>query len=331
MHAGTLSLILFALQSPADPVAARQEKLALEKRDRAAAIAKLVKPWKSSEVGPFLVLSENQDALARETAADGVILWDWMEETFPYFAPESYAPAPILAVHGDEDGAIADGFVEGGFVFIGDGLYRLAIFPAGFTQSNVRRRLGEVWFESHDRDLYFALPGWMRAGFVEVFADSRTKGGKMLFKPAMETVMEFATAMQEGRLVPTRKFLKQPMPREGKNAETKDGRFSPSPQAAEFIRYLLVGKGAKGAKSKKVLPDYIAALKTRLPALSTEVDEALAKAGVARTDEKYSELRASEFEKLEARILPELFDQVFVGWTDKDWETMEDSYWYGKP
>jgi hypothetical protein len=49
-----------------------------------------------------------------------------------------------MYVYSDEAGATAGGYVEGGYVFAGEGLYRLAIYPAGFAQSNVRRLMGEA-------------------------------------------------------------------------------------------------------------------------------------------------------------------------------------------
>ena len=332
-----LPAVLLALQSPSapdapspDPALRRQERLDLEKRDRAAAVAKLGKGWKSLEIGPFLVLSEARDALARSASADAAILWDWMGETFDYFAPGQYAPAPILVVHADEPGAAADGYIEGGYVFAGEGPYRLAVYPALFAQANIRRRVGEAWFQARDRDLYFALPGWMRAGLVEVLSDARVKGGKMIFKSDTETLNDFAAAMREGRLLSTPKFLKQPMPRTASKGEGRESRFSPSPQAGQLLRYLLSDKGLKGAKTKKILPDYVAAVSKRLPELSAEVDAALAKAGVESTNAAYSQKRAEEFEKLESRILPELFEQVFAGWTDKDWDALQEGYWFGK-
>jgi hypothetical protein len=328
---------LAAAQEPAapapaqsDPAVVRQEKKQLEQQARDAAVLGLGKEWKRFEIAPFLVLSEGQDAFARELAADSAVLWKWMGETFPYFAPESYAPAPILCVHATAFGAEADGYVEGGYVFAGLGPYRLAIFPALFAPSNVCRRVGEAWFQARDRDLYFALPGWMRAGLVEVISDARTKGGKVIFKSDTNTLNDFAAAMREGRLVATRKFLKEPLPRAASTGVGREGRFSPSPQAGQLLRYLLAGKGAKGAKTKRILPDYVAALSARLPALSAEVDGALERAGVARTAKNYPESRALEFEKLEPRLLPELFDQVFAGWTDKDFEALKEGYWFDK-
>ena len=311
----------------ATPEPTRQE---LEKEARAAAVAKLEKGWKSFEIAPFLVLSEGQDAIARETATDAAILWKWMGETFDTFAPDAYAPAPILSFHASEGGARQHGYVEGGYVFAGDGPYRLATYPALFLQSNVRRRVGEAWFEAKDRDLYFALPGWMRAGLVENFADARTKGGKMIFKPDTNTLFDFARAMREDKLLPLRKFLKTPLPRDASKGEGKDQRFSPSPQAGQFVRYLLIGKGAKGPKTKKILSDTIAAVAPMVPELAKEVDAALEKDGVQRTDPKWVERRALEFEKLESRVLDAVFDKVFAGWTDKDWEALADGYKFDK-
>lgn len=337
MRALVLPAIFLAMQAPRAPeqprpdaAAQRQERQESEKRHRAEAVANLGKGWKSLEVDPFLVLSEAQDAFARSAAADAAILWEWMGETFSYFAPESYAPAPILVVHASESGAAADGYIEGDYVFAGEGPYRLAIYPALFAHANIRRRVGEAWFQARDRDLYFALPGWMRAGLVEVFSDARIKGGKLIFKSDSETLNDFAAAMREDRLVSTPKFLGQPMPRDASKGEGRDQRFSPSPQAGQLVRYLFSPKGAKGAKTKKILPDYVAAVSKRLPELSAEVDAALAKAGVERTNPAYSRKRAEEFEKLESRILPELFEQVFAGWTDKDWDALQEGYWFGK-
>lgn len=323
-----LLLSLFVHPQAADAVARKKERVAEEQRQRATAVATLHKGWKSFESEPFLVLSEGQDALARESASDAAVLWAWLAETFPYFATDTYAPAPILCVYADEGGASGDGFVPGGFVFAGDGPYRLAVYPASDVQKNVRRRVAEAWFEGHDRDLWFALPGWLRLGLVEVFSDARVKGGKMIFKADTDTLMDFARAMREDKLVSTRKFVKQPLARSATQWLGVNAHFSPSPQAGQLLRFLVAGKGAKGAKTKKILPDYVAALRPRLPALAAQVDAALAKAAVAQSDPKYAELRALEFEKLEAETLPALFEQVFAGWTDKDWEALQDAYWY---
>ena len=329
-----LLALLFSLQSPPagapDPAQARQQRQELEARERSARLAKLDKEWKSFEVAPFLVLSERQDALARQAAADSVILWKWMGETFPTFAPESYAPTPILCVHSDEDGAGSDGYVEGGYVFAGEGPYVLSIYPAPFLASNVRRRVAEAWFQAKDRDLYFALPGWMRAGLVEVLADARTKGGRLILKPDTDTLNDFAGLMREDKLIPLRKFLKQPLARAASEGEGRDRRFSPSPQAGQFVRYLLAGKGAKGAKTSKILPDTLAALSGKLPALASEVDAALKEAGVSAGAPEWSERRAREFEKLEARVVPEVFEAVFADWTDKDWDALIEGYKFDK-
>ena len=335
MLATTLMLVFLAPQAPTGagqgrPTAASPDRREQEKLARAAAIEAHAKGWKRMEIAPFLVLSQGQDAFARDAAGDAAILWDWMTETFEGFAPGAYGPAPILIVHATEEGAATDGFHEGGFVFAGESAYVLAIYPAGFASSAIQRRVGEAWFQAHDRELYYALPGWMRAGMIEVFADARTKGGKVIFKSDTNTLNDFAAAMREDRLVPLRKFLKEPMPREGSKGEGKDGHFSPSPQAGQLLRYLLVGKGATGAKTRKILPDYFAAVRARLPALSAEVDAALSKAAVEPASESYSQLRALEFEKLEARELPELFQQVFHGWTDKDWEALREGYCFSK-
>ena len=165
-------------------------------------------------------------------------------------------------------------------------------------------------------------------GAQDVLSDARVKGGKMIFKSDTDTLNDFAAAGREDKLVSTRKFLKQPLARSASQWLSVNAHFSPSPQAGQLLRHLVAGKGAKGAKTKKILSDYVAALRPRLPALSTKVDAALEKAGVARSDPKYAELRALEFEKLEQETLPALFEQVFVGWTDKDWEALQDAYWY---
>jgi hypothetical protein len=325
-----LLTILVGLQSVRAQGTAADARREREETERAALIGRLGKEWKTFEVAPFLVCSEGQDAFARETAVDAAVLWKWMAETFASFAPESYAPAPLLCVHATEEGARVDGYVEGGYVFAGEGPYLLAIYPAPFLQSNVRRRVGEAWFQAKDRDAYFALPGWMRAGFVEMFADARTKGGKAIFKSDTNTLNDFAAALREGRLVPLRKFLRAPMPRDASQGEGHNRRFSPSPQAGQLLRYLLVGKGARGVKTRKILPDYFAAVAEQVPALSKDVDAALEARGVERSAASYSETRALEFEKLEARSLPGLFERVFAGWTDKDWDALTEGYLYDK-
>lgn len=325
-----LALLMSSLAGSQAVDAREQQRIAEERQQRARAVARMGAGWKSFEIGPFLVLSEGQDALARETAADAAIFWGWLEEEFAFFAAGTRAPAPILCVHASEAGASDDGYVPGGYVFLDDELYRLAVFPAGNMQQNLRRRLAEAWFEGHDRDLWFALPGWMRLGLVEVFADARIKGGDVIFKSDTDTLNDFAAALREDRLVSTRTFLKQPLPRGASQWLGTKGHFSPSPQAGQLLRYLLAGKGAKGAKTKKIIPGYVAALRPRLAALAAEVDAALEKAGVARDDPLHPEKRALEFEKLEERTLPALFDEVFAGWTEKDWDALQEGYWYGK-
>ena len=323
-----LSLVLASPQSAAaGDVAARQ---ADEKRQREAALAALPDGWKSFESGPFLVLSQGQDALARATAEDASVVWEWLDEAFADFAAGTRAPAPILCVHGSEESATADGFVRGGFVFVGDELPRLAFFPAADVQKNVRRRVAEAWFEGHDRDLWFALPGWIRLGLVEVSSDARIKGGKVILKADTYTLGDITAAALEDRLVDLPEFVQQPLPRASAQWLGVDQHFSPSPQAGQLVRYLLAGKGAKGAKTKKILPGYVAALRPRLPALVAKVDAALAGAGLKRGDGTYPEQRALEFEKLEAETLPALFREVFAGWTDKDWSELQRAYWSEK-
>jgi len=327
-----LSLALsLALASPqAVPAAGAETRKADEKRQREATLAALPKGWKSSESGPFLVLSEGEDALARATAEDATVVWEWLGEAFADFAAGTYAPAPILCVHASEESATADGFVRGGFVFVGDELYRLAVFPAGDAQKNVRRRVAEAWFEGHDRDLWYAMPGWIRLGLVEVSSDARVRGGKVILKADTYTLDDITAAALEHRLVDLPEFVKRPLPRASAQWLGVDKHFSPSPQAGQLVRYLLAGKGAKGAKTKKILPGYVAALRPRLPELTAKVDAALEEAGVKLGDGKYAEQRALEFEKLEAETLPALFREVFQGWTDKDWSEVQEAYWSEK-
>jgi hypothetical protein len=208
--------------------------------------------------------------------------------------------------------------------------------------------LGEVagdvyrrWLQDKNRELSYALPEWIDRGIDEWVSHAYFKGGKLEFRPDVDTVAALKTAAKQGTLIKVRDLLMMTGKKlsEANNPGLDDapGRFSSGAyqQASGLVRYLLAGPGKSNPMTRDLLKTYVTNLDAYLAERKeTDKDGTTSPASKApKTEEEEEE----EFKKKrsywgddtrEAELLKAVFEKTFPPdkWKDSDWNALEKSY-----
>ena len=277
--------------------------------------------WTVKEMGRFLVLNHADDKYAKKVVDQAEAVWDWLDDTFPYIGPGEYVPKPILRIckDGDEESAFRGGD------WFGMGLEIVTHKDQGSGSQSyefeyVNRRVLAIWFNHHDKALYWALPQWLDSGLRDVLGKARPKGKGLEFKVDEWEREQLRTAGREGKRTALPDLLKM-------TGSDFWSEWHRGDEAAAFVRFLVT---AKSKKHRQILEDYLGILQSIVrDAEAKEKDAKPVDTKAPETEEEEEERfkkRRDTWKEKEQELIDQIFERAFGDWTEKDWKRLADGF-----
>jgi hypothetical protein len=286
--------------------------------------------------------------------ADGVR--EWADEELGYFGDGIPGPE-IIRIFKDWDEERAFGDISshsggsGGTISVGgSGLGRIR-FWAWDSEITLSRRegwwgLGTVagsiyhrWLRDKNPHFAYALPEWLDRGIDEYVSRAYFKGGKLEFRPDLDTTVALKLAAKQGTLIKVRDLLQmsykdlQKLQNPGIDNSPRGFSSGAYQQASGFVRYLLAGPGKTNPMTKDLLKTYVKNLDQYIQEREAKPIEETAKDKVkAPETEEEEDKRLKERsdwwsdDTREKELLKAVFDKTFQTWKDSDWAALERSY-----
>jgi hypothetical protein len=320
------------------PVTERTERREVrERRLHEAATKDLPAGWRVRKIGRFLVLDHVGDNFkhAKKVVTHAEAVWSWLDRTFDYIGPDEYVPTPILRICKDQREESA---YRSGTSWVQD----LEITTHKSTDVDtkdwefeyVNGRVMDIWWEHRDRDLYWAMPYWLRSGLNKVLERGRAKGRRLEFEFDVWDRQSLKRAVKDGKLTPPRDLMQLT------NSELMEGLggqggfeafMSRGNQAAGLVRFFVAGAASKSRRTKTVLRDYLLNLRS----VTDEIQKA--EEGKKPAEEKEPQTEEEEAERLKQRregwkqkekeVLQKVFERTFGGWSSGDWKSFDSVYY----
>lgn len=296
----------------------RQE---LEEEAHQKALDKLPKGWKHCKVGGILVLDNFDSRVAREVAQECLAVRRWLEKKFSYLGPDEYVRAPILKVF-EAANSSSFGFSFGFLDNIEIEVEYNRNFFNSFQSGMCKQRMMDLWFYDRARELYWAMPYWMKHGLQDLMSDATIRNNKLSFDLDQYDHRQQRLMISEGKLYSPRELMRM------SRTDFSSGRYARD-QAATLVRFLLIGAGSRASRTKKLFPEYLNNLVDVTWKIKQEEVENLSENIKPTTEEEedaYFREKQDSWEKKEKRILEEVFEITFGSWSEKDWKTVDASF-----
>ncbi len=313
------------------PEQRKARRVELEQSLHAKAKTSLAPGWQVLQIGRFLVLNHTDEKYARRVAEHSEAIMAWLDQAFPFVGPDEYVRAPILRICKDQDEEMA--FHSGTSYFFGDNRIEIVIsqdqegFVTGWAVERVNRQLLELWFSERDRDLKVAMPYWLIHGLSQVIGTARAKGNKVEFHADDWERDGIREDIRANTYTKVRDLVK--LGEEEFHSGTDYGRGR-AMEAGGLVRFLSTGPASKSSKTKDVLRDYLKNLKATIVEIKA-ADDAKGKKdpkgpATEKEEEEQFKADAQRWKVREKQLLDTTFERCFHGWTDKDWDTFEATY-----
>ncbi|MDZ4774739.1 MAG: hypothetical protein SGI72_16565 [Planctomycetota bacterium] len=307
------------------PEERKNARISLEREAHDLATKKLTEGWTAKRMGRFYVLNHADEKLAKSIVEQAEAVWSWLDETFPFIGDKEYVRSPIIRICKDQNEYNA--FNRTGGWSLND-LEIVTCQDYGGSTSwmveVVKTRMLDIWFEDRDRDLYWAMPRWLKDGLSEVIKKLKVKGNKVVFGTNDWARDEVRQAIRDGTLTKPRELMTL------SNDEFWKDFWKAQQASSTLVGFFVSGVAAKNPRTKTVLVDYVKALKSVQLAIRTEEK---AKGDKDTTQPKTEEEEDAAFKnqrqgykEKEKRILEETQRKAFSGWSDKDWDEFHDAY-----
>lgn len=306
------------------PEERKNARISLEKEAHELATKKLTEGWNAKRMGRFYVLNHSDEKLAKAIVEQAEAVWDWLDTTFPFVGEKEYVRSPIIRICKDQNEFNA--FNRTGGWSLND-LEIVTCQDYGGSTSwmteGVKSRMLDIWFEDRDRDLYWAMPRWLKDGLSDVIKKLKVKGGKVLFGTDDWARDEVRQSIRDGTMKKPRELMTLSVEDFWKDWKAQQA-------SSTLVAYFVSGTAAKNPRTKNVLVDYVKALKAVQLAIKAE-EKAKGDKGEARPKTEEEEDAAFKnqrqgYKEKEKRILDETQRKAFSGWSDKDWSDFEDAF-----
>jgi hypothetical protein len=307
------------------PEERKNARMGMEKEIQDKAAKKVPDGWTAKRMGRFLVLNHADEKFAKMVVDQAEAVWGWLDATFPFVGEGEYVRAPVLRICKDRNELEAFARAAGYFSLNDLEITTYQDFEGkdSWAMGSVNQRILDIWFQDKDRELYWAMPGWMGNGLAEVVRKLHTKNGKVTFGRDEWAQEDVRTAVRQGSATKPRELMtmtKEDFMRDWANFQ----------QAQMLVGFFVSGEAAKSTKTKTVLQEYVKGVK----AIQLQIkEEDKAKGGdkdkkpttEEEEDAQFKNQRQGYKDK-EKRILEGAKQKAFAGWTDKDWDTFESVY-----
>ncbi len=286
--------------------------------------------WTAKKHGRFLVLNRSDDRCAQRMVERGEALIGWLDAQFPFVGPQEYMRAPILRICKDweEQNAVSSG--------TGWSTWWLEIVTyddkGGATSwqgQYFNWRVFELWFQEHDRDLFDAFPPWLSQGLRDTAEDAVVSKGKVEFRRDSWERDQLRTRARSGALSSPRDLM-----RLSSSSFWEKQDWGMQRETEALVRFLLSPAAQRNARTKEVLPGYIANLKAVVDEIKAEAKAKTDGAEPSTPDKPKTEeeeaarfkAQRSAWKDREQRVVDQTFERTFRDWSDKDWADFEKAY-----
>jgi hypothetical protein len=323
----------FIDESKLAPDKRKERRLASEKVAHDKAAKTVTEGWQVLQIGRFMILNHADEKFARRVAEQGEAVLKWCDTTFPFVGPEEYVRQPVIRICASQDEERS--FFGGGtFWYFGSSMREIVMhddqegFLTSYEVDWVNRIVLSMWFQERDRDLWFAMPGWLGNGLTQLIEKSRVDKGKLTFRTDDWGRDQLRELMRAGNTTKPRELFK--LTDADYVSGNRDLWALHHYQSGALLRFLTIGAGAKATKSKDVLRNYVRTLRTVI----TEIQKAEEAAGpqadkkpkTEAEEEAYFKNKNQEWKKKEQTLLDQTFERCFHGWSDNDWDGFEKLY-----
>lgn len=315
--------LVFVDEDTLTPEERRNRRGVLEKSAHDRATAKLTEGWTVKKMGHFLVFNHADEKYAKRLVEQAEAAWKWLDETFGFVGEGEYVRTPILRICKDEPEYV-------GF-FRGQDWYSESDLEIVTYQDNdgstswefgwVNRLVLRFWIFDKNRTLALGMPGWLRAGLLNLVENLHLKSGKVTFKRDEWNRDDVRQAARDSKTSSAKELLVLA-------GEAYWHDYLKIQEASQLVDFLAARGGAKDRRTKDLLPEYM----KNLQAVVAQVE----KESAPKDDEEKPKTEAEEdawfkkkrqsFKEKEQRILQETFDRTFGTWKESDWKAFEDAY-----
>ncbi len=303
----------------------RQEKF--EQRVRVAQ-ERLPEGWKMKRSKNFVAFTHVDARYTDYVLDQAEALRTWLDANFGWIGT-GYVSGDVIRICADsaEESAFRDTSARSGWVT------EITMSRTGgfYEFRSLNDRVRERYFRERNQEFGFAMPPWLSRGLDQMISSSYMKGGKLEFRADGQEILAVRLAAKAGKLAkPKDIVLATYKPFDQSSFSSDPMRMKPSEdpldQAPGFVRWLVLGPGAKNPRTKELLRTYVEAL---LGVERTVIFDSSKVAEEPKTEEEEEERfknRQSAWRDNEKERLQQVFDKVFGQWTEADWAAVEKSY-----
>lgn len=297
-------------------------RLSIEKDQHEKALANLPEEWTAEEDDKFLVLSHVKKKDTKEVVKQVDLMFQWLEKNFPSVGRGEYVRRPIIRICKDSEEMSL--FMSGsGWSFTNIEILTCKdnSFIGEFYSGQVNDRAFRYWFYERDRELYSRIPAWFRFGMDNMLHSAEVKGSKIIFEPDQWAKQNLRDALKNETITLPSAMFKM-------TASDFSGNRSLSSEFGAFVRYLMVGKGAKSKLTKGLAGAYLGHLKDILDeedAASDFSDDDDGPTTEEEEDEAFKNKQNVWKQRAES-IANEVYLRTFTDWTQKDWDKLDAEY-----
>lgn len=336
-------VVLTADLSKLTPEERLKRRLSKFERDLEIAKSRLPEGWTVKRSKNYVAISHVDDKYTAKMLDQAEAVRAWADATFPWWGDGFPGPQTLrICKDSDEERAFRDLSSRSAASWTSEITMSKDEGPTGFRW--FAQTLFDRWLDEKSPALAYSQPPWLSQGIREWVGSAVYKAGKLDFRADVDTAVALKLAAKQKKLLLPRELLLstyEDLSERDKALEAGAGkdpaaaelarRMSAWSQASGFVRYLLAGPGKSAARTKDLLPRYVAALKEHLAA---DEGKSSSSEGAPKTEEEEAERfknRQSYWKEHQKEMLKAVFDKTFEGFTDDDWTALDKSYtgWAG--
>ena len=296
----------------------------LEEKSHQDAIDSLPDDWDHKKFGNILVLAHDNMKYGKTLVGQVKAVMGWLDKEFYFVGPDEYVRSPILRICKDQDEEFS--FRRASETWSGLGTEIVThkdnwnFGGQSFEFRWVNGRIMDIWFQDRDKDLYWALPTWLRTGLRTTIGGGVAKGSRLNFEATTWETQELRDLERGAGLRSPRDLMVMG------SQDLFSTRYG-NDEVSALVRFLVERKGPK--KAKDALAKYIANIKAITEEARRDDNKDKPSDDKPKTEEEeeeYFKKRRNAWKEKERMVLDTAFDRTFGDWTEKDWRAFEAAY-----
>ena len=280
--------------------------------------------WRVRESKHFIAVTNTDDRYTKELLDHAEALRSWLDQTLG-FVGSGFVGRTIIRICADE--REAEGYTSS-IPWTSVGRIEVVTYKdregwSDWAMTSLNRGIFAIWMRDKNPELLWGTPGWLRSGIEGVVEHARSKRGRVIFDADTWDSVQLKNLRRDERLLHAREFFE---------LIEKDlwERERSTVQCIAFVKFLLVGSGARSPRYRSIIPDYTKNLIFLLDeqASADDASKNLAKSEPqteAEEDDLYR-ARRSAWDARELDRLNALLERTFDGWDDAEWNRLNAAF-----